>query len=359
MLDPTGKMNHKGAWHMRIGIPKEIKNNENRVSLTPACVHDLVRLGQDVVVEAGAGLGSGFDDGEYAAAGAKIGSALDCWACGLVVKVKEPQPEEYASFRPDLVLFTYLHLAAEPRLAEAIARSGMKAIAYETVQLDDGSLPLLAPMSEVAGRIGVIMAAQLLLKHNGGPGLLPGGVPGVDKARFTVIGAGTAGQAAIHYAVGMGADVTVLDVSIPRLKSLEDQYQSRIRTLYSNHQNITRAVVSADVVVSTVLIPGARAPHLVTRDMVQAMRPGSVIIDIAIDQGGSVETIDHATTHDEPTYIRYGVIHYAVANMPGAAPRTSTFALANATMPYVKLLAEHGIAACESCKALSRGLVRP
>jgi alanine dehydrogenase len=352
-------MKCKGAWQMKIGIPKEIKNNENRVSLTPACVHDLVRLGHLVVVEAGAGAGSGFDDSEYAAAGAKIGSAQDCWACGLVVKVKEPQPEEYTYFRPDLILFTYLHLAAEPRLAEAIARSGMKAIAYETVQLDDGSLPLLAPMSEVAGRIGVIMAAQLLLKHHGGPGLLPGGVPGVDKASFTIIGAGTAGQAAIQYAVGMGADVTVLDVSIPKLKSLEDQYQSRIRTLYSNHQNITRAVVSADVVVSTVLIPGGRAPHLVTREMVQAMRPGSVIIDIAIDQGGSVETVDHATTHDAPTYIRHGVIHYAVANMPGAAPKTSTFALANATMPYVKLLAEEGIAACESCKALGRGLVSP
>jgi alanine dehydrogenase len=348
----------KEVNQMRIGIPREIKNNENRVALTPACVQDLTRLGHTVVVEEGAGLGSGFGDDEFLSAGAVIGSISDCWKCGLVVKVKEPQPQEYCYFRPDLILFTYLHLAAAPRLAEEIDRTGLKAIAYETVQLEDGSLPLLAPMSEVAGRIGVLMAAQLFLKYNGGTGLLPGGVPGVDKARFTVIGAGTAGQAAIHYAVGMGADVTVLDISLPRLKALEDQYQSRIRTLYSTHQNITRAVTCEDAVISTVLIPGAKAPKLVTEEMVKAMKTGSVIIDIAIDQGGSVETVDHATTHDQPTYIRHGVIHYAVANMPGAAPRTSTFALANATMPYVKLLAEHGIGACEINKPLDHGLVR-
>jgi alanine dehydrogenase len=343
---------------MKIGVPREIKNNENRVAMTPAGIQDLTRLDHEVVVEQGAGLGSGFSDAEYKAAGACIGSAGDCWACDLVIKVKEPQPEEYSFFRPGLILFTYLHLAAAPELAAEITRSGLAAIAYETVQMDDGSLPLLAPMSEVAGRIGVLMAAQLLLKHHDGLGLLPGGVPGVDKARFTIIGAGSAGQAAIHYAVGMGAEVTVLDVNLPRLQALEELYQSRVKTLYSNHQNIFRSVTQADVVVSTVLIPGARAPHLVTEEMVKSMAPGSVIIDIAIDQGGSVETVDHATTHDEPTFIRHGVIHYAVANMPGAAPRTATFALANATLPYIKLLADHGLEACQMNQALGRGRVK-
>lgn len=343
---------------MKIGIPKEIKNNENRVALTPACVCELVRLGHEVVVERDAGVGSGFTDSDYSVCGALVGSADDCWSGGLVVKVKEPQPSEYKYFRPDLILMTYLHLAAAPELTGAIRASGLQAIAYETVQLPDGSLPLLAPMSEVAGRIGVLMAAQLLLKTNGGPGMLPGGIPGVDKARFTIIGAGHAGQAALEYAVGMGADVTILDISLPRLKALDIQYQSRIHTISSNYENIRQAVTRANVVISTVLIPGARAPHLVTEEMVKAMIPGSIIIDIAIDQGGSVETIDHATTHDQPTYIRHGVIHYAVANMPGAAPRTATVALSNATLPYIQLLAEHGLLACEIDKALGRGLVR-
>jgi alanine dehydrogenase len=342
---------------MRIGIPKEIMNNENRVALTPACIQELARDGHLVVVETGAGTGSGFDDGEFLLAGAVLGKAADCWGCDLVVKVKEPQPQEYMFFRPDLVLFSYLHLAATPSLAEAIERSGICAIAYETVQQDDGSLPLLSPMSEVAGRIGALMAAYFLLKHNGGRGLLPGGVPGVEKARFTIIGAGTAGEAAIHYAVGMGADVTVLDISLPRLKSIEDQYQSRVRTLYSNDQNIKLAVAGSDAVISTVLVPGTRAPHLVSEEMVKSMAPGSVIVDISIDQGGAVETVDHATTHDQPTYLRHGVIHYAVANIPGAAPRTATFALANATLPYVKLLASHGMEACAIDKPLGRGLV--
>lgn len=343
---------------MRIGIPKEIKNNENRVGLTPACVQELCQLDHVVIVEDGAGKGSGFSDDAYRQSGAMIGSAAECWACDLVVKVKEPQSCEFACFRPDLILFTYLHLAAEPELAAAIRSSGLRAIAYETVQLEDGSLPLLAPMSEVAGRIGMLMAAQLMLKHNGGRGLVPGGVPGVDKANVVIIGAGHAGQAALQYAVGMGADVTILDVNIPGLTALEHQYQSRIRTLYSNRQNIARVVSQADAVISTVLIPGARAPHLVTEDMVRSMEPGSVIIDIAIDQGGSVETVDHATTHDDPTYIKHGVIHYAVANMPGAAPRTSTLALSHATLPYVKLLAEQGLQACDKNAALGRGLVK-
>lgn len=342
---------------MNIGIPREIKNNENRVSMTPAGVLDLVRKGHTVTVESGAGIGSGYSDDDFSAAGAMIGSADDCWAGGLVVKVKEPQPSEYRYFRPDLILFTYLHLAAVPDLAAEIQRTGLKAIAYETVQLENGSLPLLAPMSDIAGRIGALMAAQFLLRTHGGPGVLPGGIPGAEKARFTIIGAGHAGQGALQYAVGMGADVTVLDVSLPRLKQLEDQYQTRIRTLYSNHQNIFDSVTHAHAVISTVLIPGAHAPCLITEDMVRAMSPGSVIVDIAIDQGGSVETVDHATTHDQPVFIKHGVIHYAVANIPGAAPRTATAALANATLPYVMELAEHGLAACTLNPALGRGLV--
>jgi alanine dehydrogenase len=344
---------------MQIGIPKEIKNNENRVALPPGYVEGLTRRGHVVVVETGAGQGSGYADQAYGAAGARLGTAADCWGGDLVVKVKEPQPEEYPYFRPGLILFTYLHLAAAPGLREAILKSGLTAVAYEAVQLDDGSLPLLAPMSEVAGRIGVLMAAQFLLKHHGGRGLLPGGIPGVDKARFTIIGAGTAGQAAIHYAVGMEAAVTVLDVNLPRLKLIEDIYQSQVRTLYSNHQNISQAVAESDAVISTVLVPGERAPHLVTEEMVRRMAPGSVIVDIAIDQGGSVETIDHATTHDHPTYVRHGVIHYAVANMPGAAPRTASEALANATFPYINLLAEQGPEAFVISRPLARGLVRP
>lgn len=344
---------------MKIGIPREIKNNENRVSMTPAGLHDLVRLGHTVVVEYGAGLGCGFTDDDYLAAGAQIGMVQDCWQCDLVVKVKEPQPVEYAYFRADLMLFTYLHLAAAPELAQAIRQSGLKAIAYETVQLDDGSLPLLAPMSAIAGRIGAMMAAQLLLQTGGGPGILVGGIAGVEKARITILGAGQAGQAAIHYATGMGADVTVLDINTQRLKQLEELYQWRIRTLYANRQNIHDAVVQSDAVISTVHVTGEKAPHVVTRDMISGMAPGRVIVDIAIDQGGSVETVDHPTTHDQPTYIREGVTHYAVANIPGIAPRTATAALANATLPYVRLLAEHGLVACEINKALGRGLAFP
>ena len=342
---------------MKIGIPREIKNNENRVSMTPAGVHDLVRLGHTVAVESGAGLGSGYGDDDYLAAGAVIGTANDCWSGGLVVKVKEPQPSEYKYFRPDLMLFTYLHLAAVPGLVTEIQSTGLKAIAYETVQLENGSLPLLAPMSDIAGRIGALMAAQYLLRTHGGPGLLPGGIPGAEKSRFTILGAGHAGQGALQYAVGMGADVTVLDISLPRLRQLEDQYQTRIRTLYSNHQNIYESVTRSHAVISTVLIPGAHAPCLITEEMVKNMTPGSVIVDIAIDQGGSVETVDHATTHDNPTFVKHGVIHYAVANIPGAAPRTATAALANATLPYVKELAEHGLGACTLNPALGRGLV--
>ena len=343
---------------MDVGIPKEIKNNENRVSMTPACVHELVAHGSVVVVETAAGAGSGFTDADYEAAGARIGTADEAWSCALVVKVKEPQPSEYKYFRPGLILFTFLHLAADEQLARQLRQDGVHAFAYEMVQLPDGSLPLLAPMSEIAGRLGAMMAEFYLLKTQGGRGLLAGGVPGVEKARFTIIGAGTAGRAALQAVVGMGADVTVLDNQISKLTRLEEQYQSRIRTLFSNRQNLESAVTSADAVISTVLVPGARAPHLVTEDMVRRMTPGSVIVDIAIDQGGSVETIPHSTTHDAPVLVIHGVTHYAVANMPGAVPRTATTALSNATLPYVLLLAGNGLESCKIKPELYRALVR-
>ena len=332
---------------MDVGVPKEIKNNENRVAMTPSGVQELVAQGSVVIVETGAGAGSGFTDADYRAAGAQIGDAGQAWSCGLVLKVKEPQPSEYRYFRPGLILFTFLHLAADERLAHALRDSGVQALAYELVQLPDGSLPLLAPMSEIAGRLGALMAEFYLLKTQGGRGILAGGVPGVEKARFTIIGAGTAGRAALQAVVGMGADVTILDNQISKLTRLEEQYQSRIRTLFSNRQNLESAVTQADAVISTVLIPGARAPHLVTAAMVQQMAPGSVIVDIAIDQGGSVETIPHSTTHDQPTLVIQGVTHYAVANMPGAVPRTATMALSNATLPYARILATHGLKACD------------
>ncbi len=343
---------------MRVGIPKEIKNSENRVAMTPSCVHDLVTHGASVIVQQGAGSGSGFTDGDYEAAGASIGDAAAAWACPLVVKVKEPQPSEFHFFRPDLILFTFLHLAADERLAQQLELSGVEAIAYERVQLPDGSLPLLAPMSEIAGRLGAMMAEYYLLKTQGGKGLLAGGVPGVEKARFTIVGAGTAGRAALQAVVGMGADVTILDNQISKLAHLEEHYQSRIRTLFSNRQNLEECVVQSDAVISTVLIPGARAPHLITEAMVKKMAPGSVIVDIAIDQGGSVETIPHSTTHDDPVLRIHDVIHYAVANMPGAVPRTATTALSNATLPYVLLLAKEGLKACEIKPELENARVR-
>ena len=343
---------------MIVGIPKETKNNENRVAMPPACVQELVAHGSQVVVESMAGQGSGFGDEDYRLAGARLGTAEDCWASDLVVKVKEPLPSEFSYFRPGLILFTFLHLAANEQLAAELARTKVQALAYEMVQLPDGSLPLLAPMSEIAGRLGAMMAEYYLQKTQGGRGILAGGVPGVEKARFTIIGAGTAGRAALQAVVGMGADVTILDNQTPKLASLEALYQSRIRTLFSNRQNLERAVVSADAVISTVLVPGARAPHLVTEDMVRQMAAGSVIVDIAIDQGGSVETIPHSTTHDQPTLTIHGVTHYAVANMPGAVPRTATTALSNATLPYVLLLAGYGIEACKIKPELERARIQ-
>ena len=328
---------------MRIGVPKEIKNNENRVAMTPAGVATLATAGHDVIIEKGAGLGSGFKDEEYKAEGAVIAeTAAEAWAADMVMKVKEPLPEEYGYFREDLILFTYLHLAAEPELAEALVEKKVTAIAYETVQLPNRSLPLLSPMSEVAGRMATQIGAQFLERIHGGKGILLSGVPGVQRGKVTVIGGGMAGANAARVAIGMGAQVTVIDLSPERLRQLDDQFGNDIQTLMSNPFNIAEAVKDADLVVGAVLIPGAKAPKLVTEEMVKSMQPGSVLVDIAIDQGGIFETSDRITTHDDPIYEKHGVVHYAVANMPGAVPRTSTMALTNVTVPYALQIANKG-----------------
>ncbi|WP_076757536.1 alanine dehydrogenase [Edaphobacillus lindanitolerans] len=328
---------------MKIGVPKEVKNNENRVAMTPAGVATLVGAGHEVIIEKGAGLGSGFRDEEYAGEGAKIAeTAAGAWAADMVMKVKEPLPEEYGHFRDGLILFTYLHLAAEPSLTEALIEKNVTAIAYETVQLPNRTLPLLSPMSEVAGRMATQIGAQFLQRTNGGKGILLAGVPGVSRGKVAVIGGGMAGANAARVAVGMGAQVTVIDLSPERLRQLDDQYGNDIQTLMSNPFNIAEAVKDADLVIGAVLIPGAKAPKLVTEEMVKSMQPGSVLVDIAIDQGGIFETSDRITTHDDPTYEKHGVVHYAVANMPGAVPRTSTMALTNVTVPYALQIANKG-----------------
>lgn len=342
---------------MQIGLPKEIKAREARVGLTPAGVKDLVDAGHTVVVERAAGEGSGISDEDYMAAGAKTSDQDDVWnTSDLVVKVKEPLPEEYRYFRENLSLFTYLHLANDEELTQAMMKSGMTGIAYETVQLPDRSLPLLAPMSEVAGRMSVQVGIHFLEKPHGGPGILLGGVPGVLPGKVVIIGAGMVGTQAMRIAVGMGADVTVIDVNSSRLRYLDDVYEGRIKTLMSTSYAIAEAVVSADLVVGAVLIPGARAPRLLTRQMVAKMKQGSVIVDVAVDQGGCVETADRVTTHDDPTYLVDGVTHYAVANMPGAVPRTSTFALTNATLPYILKVANQGVARAAQDATLLGGL---
>ncbi|MDF2789489.1 MAG: alanine dehydrogenase [Neobacillus sp.] len=330
---------------MIIGVVKEIKNNENRVALTPAGVVSFVQAGHKVLVEKGAGIGSGFADVDYAQAGAElIELAADVWnQSEMIMKVKEPLASEYKYFRPGLVLFTYLHLAAEPALAQALKDSGVIAIAYETVSVNR-TLPLLTPMSEVAGRMSAQIGAQFLQKFNGGKGILLAGVPGVSRGKVTIIGGGIVGTNAAKMAIGLGADVTIIDLSADRLRYLDDVFGNQIKTLISNPFNIAEAVKEADLVIGAVLIPGAKAPKLVTEEMVKTMKPGSVIVDVAIDQGGSVETIDHVTTHDNPTFEKHGVVHYSVANMPGAVPRTSTMALTNATVPYALQIANKGVA---------------
>ncbi|MBY9080167.1 alanine dehydrogenase [Paenibacillus sp. HN-1] len=328
---------------MIIGVPKEIKNNENRVAITPAGVVSFVKEGHKVLVEQGAGLGSGFTDAEYAAAGAElIAGAADVWASAeMVMKVKEPLESEYGYFRAGLVLFTYLHLAPEPALAAALKEKGVFAIGYETVT-EGRTLPLLTPMSEVAGRMSVQLGAQFLQKNYGGQGILLAGVPGVSRGKVSIIGGGVVGTNAAKMAIGLGAEVTIVDLSADRLRQLDDIFGAQINTLISNPYNIAKAVAEADVLVGAVLIPGAKAPKLVTEEMVKTMKPGSVIVDVAIDQGGIVETIDHVTTHDNPVFEKHGVLHYSVANMPGAVAKTSTIALTNVTVPYALQIAGKG-----------------
>lgn len=328
---------------MIIGVPREIKNNENRVGMTPGSVQAYVVSGHEIRVESGAGSPIGFSDQDYASAGARIvQTAEEVWSAEMVVKVKEPLPEEYKYFRKGLILFTYLHLAPEPELTRALINHEVVGIAYETIQLENGSLPLLTPMSEVAGRMSIQIGAHFLEKPYGGKGVLLSGVPGVEPAKITIIGAGIVGSNAARMAVGFGADVSIIDINPERLRQIEDLFQGRVKTIISNPYNIAEAVRSCDLLIGAVLIPGARTPQLVTENMVKTMAPGSVIVDVAVDQGGSIETIDRITTHDQPTYEKHGVIHYAVANMPGAVARTSTLALTNATTPYGLQIANKG-----------------
>jgi len=343
---------------MNIGVPKEIKNNENRVGLTPAGVASYVAYGHKVFVETNAGMGSGFTNEEYENAGATIvDSAAKAWDQDMVIKVKEPIASEYGFFKEGLILYTYLHLAPELELTKHLLDKKVIGIAYETVQLPDGSLPLLTPMSEVAGRMSVQIGAHLLEKPQGGMGKMLGGVSGVDRGRVTIVGGGVSGINAAKMAVGMGARVKILDINLNRLREIDDIFQGSVETLMSNPYNIAKCVKDADLLIGAVLIPGAKAPTLVSEEMVKSMKPGSVIVDIAIDQGGSIETVDRITTHENPSYVTHGVVHYSVANMPGALPQTSTYALNNATLPYGLKIANMGAKeALLSDDALLKGL---
>ncbi len=328
---------------MIVGIPKEIKDNEYRIAMTPGGARRLVEAGHQVAVETGAGTGSGFSDAEYRAAGATIvPDAATAWSAELVVKVKEPLPEEYPFLRPRLTLFTYLHLAAQRELTLEMMKRDVTGIAYETVELLDGQLPLLKPMSEVAGKLSVQIGATYLEKVNGGSGKLLGGVAGVEPARVSIIGGGVVGASAARIALGMGAEVTVLDASIERLRHLEEVLHERLVTRSADPLAIEEAVAEADLLIGAVLVKGARAPRVVTRQMVARMSKGSVLVDVSVDQGGCIETI-RPTTHSDPIYFVDGVLHYGVTNMPGAVPRTSTIALSNATLPYVVMLATLGM----------------
>lgn len=343
---------------MKIGIPREIKNHEYRVAITPAGVHELVSHGHEVIIETEAGTGSSFSDTDFKAAGAQIlTSADEVWAdADLLLKVKEPIAEEYSRLRKDQVLFTYLHLAASKACTDALLASGTTAIAYETVTAPDGSLPLLAPMSEVAGRLAPQAGSYHMMASGGGRGVLMGGVPGVRPANVVVIGAGVSGRNAVAIAHGMHADVTVLDLNVKALRAIDDLYQGSVKTVVSNALELEQAVLEADMVIGAVLVPGAKAPKLVSNSLVQRMKPGSVLVDIAIDQGGCFED-SVPTTHADPTYRVHQSVFYCVANMPGAVPRTSTYALTNATLPYVVALADKGWeAACDADAGLRNGL---
>ena len=342
---------------MIVGIPKEIKDNEYRVAITPAGIDVLVKAGHRVIIERGAGAGSGIGDEEYIKAGAEIvDTAPEVFKrADMIVKVKEPLPQEYPMLRQNQILFTFLHLAPLPELISALIKSNVIAIAYETVELEDGSLPILTPMSEVAGKIAVQVGAYYLMRPHGGRGILLGGVPGVERGKVVIIGGGVVGTNAAKVALGMGAEVVIMNRSLERLRYLDDIFGGRAETMASNPYNIEKAVIYADLVIGAVLITGAKAPHLVTRQMVSRMKRGSVIVDVSIDQGGCVETIK-ATSHSNPVYEVDGIIHYGVTNMPGSVPRTSTFALTNATLPYVVKLANSGLEALKQDTALAKGV---
>ena len=343
---------------MKVGIPKEIKNNENRVGMTPAGVAELCRHGHEVFVQHTAGEGSGFADDEYVKAGAKILPSIEAVyeTAEMIVKVKEPIEPEYKLVRKGQLLFTYFHFACEKELTEAMLKSGAICLAYETVQLPNGLLPLLQPMSEVAGRMAVINGAYYLQKTKGGKGKLVSGVPGVSPTNVLVLGGGTVGEAAAMMAAGMGANVTITDISLPRLRQLDIETPANVHTLYSSSHNISQLLPTVDIVIGSVLVPGDKAPHLITRDMLKQMEPGTVLVDVAIDQGGCFET-SRPTTHSEPVYTIDGIVHYCVANIPGAVPNTSTLALTNATLRYAVALADKGWKqACKDDSALAKGL---
>jgi alanine dehydrogenase len=342
---------------MRVGVPKEIKPNEHRIGLTPTAVREYVAHGHEVFVEKGAGVGAGFPDAVYTKAGAQILPDADAIfrQAQMIVKVKEPQPVEWARLTKDHILFTYLHLAPDPEQTKGLLESGCAAIAYETVTDRNGGLPLLAPMSEVAGRIAVFSAAETLLKHNGGMGLLLCGVPGVTPARVVVLGGGVVGINAARMAMGLNAEVVVMERSIPRMREIDDIFLGRVLTRYSAIDSIEEEILKADVVIGAVLTAGAAAPKLVKKEHLKRMKPGSVLVDVSIDQGGCFET-SHPTTHADPTYVVDGVVHYCVANMPGAAPRTSSEALNNATLPFGLSLANNGLDALKKDPHLARGL---
>ena len=343
---------------MKIGVPKEIKNNENRVGLVPGGIRQLIHDGHEIYVETQAGSGIGITDEEFRQAGATIlGSAREVFEKSkMIIKVKEPQASEIDMLGPEHILYTYLHLAPDRPQTEGLMKSGCTAIAYETIQSADGGLPLLVPMSEVAGRMATQVGASYLQLDHGGKGVLLGGVPGTRRAKVTVIGCGIAGTNAIKMAMGMGADVTAIDLSTKRLAELDDLFDNRITTLFSNIENIEQSVLSSDLVIGAVLVPGAKAPKLVTRDMISRMEEGSVVVDIAVDQGGCIETCK-PTTHENPTFNVDGVVHYCVANMPGAVARTSTYALTNVTLKYARMIAKHGVErAAQKSDAFRKGI---
>lgn len=342
---------------MKIGVLRELLNNENRVALTPTGVHTLTAAGHEVTIEENAGAGSGFTDEEYEAAGGKIADASEAWAQELIVKVKEPQASEFKYLRADQMLFTYLHLASNPSLTDALVENKVTGIAYETVQLADNTLPLLTPMSEVAGYMATQIGAQFLEKTKGGKGILLSGITGVQKGHVTIIGGGVVGTNAAKRAMGLGANVTIFDLNPKRLKQLDDFFGNEVNVLMSNSVDISKAVAQSDLVIGSVLIPGAKAPVLVSEEMVQSMEEGSVLVDVAIDQGGNFATSDRVTTHDDPIYTKHDVIHYTVSNMPGAVPRTSTIGLTNATVPYILQIANGGLqAAVTKNDALRKGI---